>query len=238
MCYHNSLTASSQKLSARFSAGLIDQDSYRPIYHENGYAHKPRPVVIREKEINFINASWGLIPSTVESVKQAEWMEDHLLNAKSETIFELQSFKESILERRCLIPSTGFYDSQEVRKKSYPYRVFLKHEEIFCLAGIWDEWKEPETGEIKKTFSMLTTAPNKKFSLIHHRMPLILPRELEETWINPSIQNRKEIEPLLQIYPEENMDFYTIRRFRRNDEFDPDILKKVEYEELSQQELF
>nr|WP_243397149.1 SOS response-associated peptidase [Leptospira kmetyi] len=217
---------------------MIDQDSYRPTYHENGYDHKPRPVVIKEKVINFINAGWGLIPQWTENAEKAKWMETHLLNAKSETIFELKSFRESILERRCLIPSTGFYDSQEVRNKSYPYRVYLKHEEIFCLAGIWDEWKDPETGDIKRTYSMLTTPPNKKFSQIHHRMPLILPRELEEIWIDPSLQNQKEIEPLLQIYPEDHMDFYTTRRFKKGDEFDPSILNRYEYAELSQQELF
>lgn len=238
MCYHNSLTASSQKLSARFSAGLIEPPDFRPIFHEHGYEHKPRPLVIREDENRFLSAGWGLIPKWVKSVEKANQMQNGNLNAKSETIFELPSFREAILERRCLIPSTGFYDSKEVLKNTYPYRVFLIHEEIFCLAGIWDEWTNPETGEVKKTYSMLTTPPNKKFSQIHSRMPLILPRKLEDVWIDQSLKSQKEIEPLLQIYPEENMDFYTIRKFKTDDEFDEDILKKVDYPELSQLELF
>ncbi|WP_061285462.1 SOS response-associated peptidase [Leptospira interrogans] len=153
-------------------------------------------------------------------------------------IFELPSFREAILERRRLIPSTEFYDSQEVKKHTYPYRVYLKHEEIFCLAGIWEEWTNPETKEVLKRYSMLTTPPNKKFSRIHTRMPLILPREFEDTWIDPALKSKKDIEPLLQIYPEENMEFYTIRKLRPGDEYDENILKKVEYEELKQQELF
>ncbi|TGM99683.1 SOS response-associated peptidase [Leptospira yasudae] len=238
LCYHNSLTASSQKLSARFSAGLIEPADFKPIFHEHGYEHKPRPLVIREDENRFLGAGWGLIPKWVKSVEEAKLSQNRTLNAKSETIFELPSFREAILYRRCLIPSTGFYDSQEVHQKTYPYRVFLKHEEIFCLAGIWEEWENPETGEIKKTYSMLTTPPNRKFSQIHTRMPLILPREKEEIWIDSAMKSRKDIEPLLKIYPEENLDFYTIRKFRPGDNYDEDILKKVAYEELSQQELF
>ncbi|WP_167882987.1 SOS response-associated peptidase [Leptospira barantonii] len=238
MCYHNSLTAKAQKLSARFSAGLIEPPDFRPIFHEHGYEHKPRPIVIREDETRFLAAGWGLIPKWVKTVEKAHQMGNGNLNAKSETIFELPSFREAILHRRCLIPSTGFYDSKEVSKNSYPYRVFLKHEEIFCLAGIWEEWTNPETKEVTRRYSMLTTPPNKKFSQIHTRMPLILPREVEEIWIDPSMKDQKDIKPLLQIYPDENMDFYTIRKFRPGDEFDEDILEKVDYIELSQQELF
>lgn len=69
-------------------------------------------------------------------------------------------------------------------------------------------------------------------------MPMILPRSLESVWLDPDFKRKDQIEPLIQIYPEDKIDFYPIRKFKPGDQNNPDILKKVEYQELSQQELF
>lgn len=117
------------------------------------------------------------------------------MNARSDTVFDKPSFRNAIRERRCLVPADGFYEWREVGGKKYPYYIYLKSKEIFSFAGIWEEWTDRSTGEIWRTFSILTTDANPLMEEIHNtkkRMPVILPREGEREWLRNGL-SREEI---------------------------------------------
>ncbi|EKR71867.1 hypothetical protein LEP1GSC041_0608 [Leptospira noguchii str. 2006001870] len=157
---------------------------------------------------------------------------------RTETITEKKSFKEAILKHRCLVPSTGFFEYQEIRKKKYPYRIFLKKEEVFSLAGIFDIWTDPQTQKTHYTFAILTTEANPLMRQIHnskYRMPLILPKEKETKWIDPDINQIGEIKSIFKIYPDSEMDAYTVKL--ENDPYKPNRYKYY-YPELEQELLF
>ena len=102
-----------------------------------------------------------------------------IINARSETAFEKKMFRESLIFRRCVIPSTGFYEwsQDEAHQK---YRFLLPQSNVLYMAGIYNEYK----GE--QRYVILTTEGNESIREIHHRMPVVLlPNQIEQ-WIEDS----------------------------------------------------
>ncbi len=154
------------------------------------------------EELSFFH--WGLIPS---------WARDksigyQLINARSETITEKPSYKNAFRSRRCLVPATGFFEWKKDRDKD-PYRILMKDETPFAMAGIWDQWTTAD-GEIIHSFSILTTSPNAVMNDIHERMPVILSRADEKRWLSPLPES--ELIDLLKPYPAEKMKAYKISK--------------------------
>lgn len=117
-----------------------------------------------------------------------------LINARSETAMEKPTFKKSLLERRCVIPSTGFYEwKQDGSKQKYRFRI--PGEENLYMAGLWNDFK----GE--RRFVILTTAANGSMQEIHHRMPVVLHRHSVDMWIKETetaLEILREVPPMLQ----------------------------------------
>lgn len=99
-----------------------------------------------------------------------------IINSRAETAIDKPTFKRSLLERRCAIPSTGFYEwKQDATKQKF--RFNLPKSENLYMAGIWNEFKD------EKRFVILTTAANNSMVDIHNRMPVVLQKEKLEDWI-------------------------------------------------------
>lgn len=124
---------------------------------------------------------WGLVPHWSADGKNL----GKLINARAEGISEKPSFRDPIQSKRCLVPADSFYEwRKNPGGRKIPYRIFLKNEDLLFLAGIWDEWKQ--AGKIKRTFSIITTTPNREMSDLHDRMPLILTEsEAQRLWLSP-----------------------------------------------------
>jgi putative SOS response-associated peptidase YedK len=98
---------------------------------------------------------WGLIPN---------WAADSnigakMINARSETAVVKPSFRESLQQRRCLVPADGFYEWKRTEKTKQPYCFEVGDGELFAFAGLWDAWRDPK-GEVIETCTILTTSPN------------------------------------------------------------------------------
>jgi putative SOS response-associated peptidase YedK len=159
------------------------------------------------------------------------------LNAKSETVFEKPSYKFSIHKKRCMVVSTGFYEWQDCNKKKYPYFIRLKSSDIFALAGIYSHWVDKSTGELFRTFSILTTHANPLMARIHNlkeRMPVILLPERERDWLNPDLTD-EQIKTFFPGIDERLMDAYTISKLitsRTENSNVPAVQEKFSYPEL------
>jgi putative SOS response-associated peptidase YedK len=124
---------------------------------------------------------WGYIPSWAKDLKTLKPM----INARIETIAEKPFFKSALKTRRCLIPADGFFEwkidavtGQKIQTYIYP-----SDKRLFAFAGLWDQWVSPD-GEVLRTCSIITMPANSYMDAIHHRMPAILPVELEQSWLN------------------------------------------------------
>lgn len=105
------------------------------------------------------------------------------INARSETVGEKPSFRESFENTRCLIPADGFYEWQIVETEKYPHFIHLPDHSTFAMAGIWST--SPGTQEHEDTFSILTQSAHPGLLHLHHRMPVILEESSWEEWLDP-----------------------------------------------------
>ncbi len=235
MCYHVSIPKRTE-LDDLFDHA-VTTDEWETYYnHLSGFSFSEVPVITAQQpgKLQFMN--WGLIPSWIKTEEQAKQSRMNCLNARGETIFEKPSFRNSINQKRCLMPINGFYEWREVNKKKYPYYIYLKQKTAFCLAGIYDEWVYKETGEIVKTISVITTGANPLMAKIHNvklRMPLILDKQNMKEWLKPNL-NRKEITNLMLPFDEQKMKAHTIsKQITRANSNEANVNAPFDYPELT-----
>jgi putative SOS response-associated peptidase YedK len=236
MCFHFSITKEKQAIEQALHA-TWDEDGWKPFYHVDGFLFPEIPILTQQNRTQIQEAHWGLIPHWIKGEEEAKLIRAQTLNARTETVFEKPSFKKSILENRCLIPATGFFEWMDFGGKKYPHFIFLKHEPLFFFGGIASEWVDPKTGELVTTCSILTTEANEMMAKIHNlkkRMPLIISKSNIEMWLDAK-RSKADVEHLFRAYPTEEMDAYTIgkRITSKTMERDvPEILESVIYPEL------
>lgn len=187
MCYHSKQTQKATKLENRFKAKVINpqQTALVTSNHWNGFDFPLTPVITNTDPKHIQLYHWGLIPSWAddESIRQVT------LNAKIETLDEKASFKDHN-SHRCLVLANGFYEWQWIDpkgKKKQKYDVGIKDDEPFAYAGIWSEWVDASTGEISKTYSIVTTEAQRIMRDIHNsklRMPVVLRPDQEKSWLS------------------------------------------------------
>ena len=97
-----------------------------------------------------------------------------IINARAETVFEKRTFKDSVINRRCIIPSTGFYEWDSEKRK---IMFKLEGTDALYMAGLYNYYQD----ELR--FVILTTAANESMSDVHHRMPLVIPKNEIDTWV-------------------------------------------------------
>ncbi|MBI3818525.1 MAG: SOS response-associated peptidase [Planctomycetes bacterium] len=156
-----------------------------------------------------VDLKWGLIP---------RWSKDDkfgskLINARAETLGEKPSFREAFKKRRCLLPATGFYEWSVVEgaARKQIWRIGLKDHAIFCMAGLYENWRSPEGVEVE-TCTIVTTAANALISPIHERMPAILHFKDFENWLDPSVTDTNKLSECLIGYDSDNMERIAIEK--------------------------
>lgn len=244
MCFNYSINKDSDYIQDRFDAEFEDPDQFERIYHVSAFDAPPLPVISNRSpnKINFFE--WGLIPFWVKNRDQAEDIRTKTMNARSETLFEKPSFRTPIRKRRCLVIMDGFFEWREVGGTNFPHYIKMKDDSAFAIAGIWDSWDDKETGEVRKTYSIVTAPANQLLEKIHNkkkRMPAILRKNDEKRWLSKDL-DQDEIESMLGPYPDGELEAYPIKRMitKDVDENVPDLLEPHEYEELKfeQKKLF
>lgn len=199
MCGRFQLSVKGKQISERFNIEVFDE-LYRPSY--NCAPSQNLPVIINSEPNRLNLLRWGLIPFWAKDPKVGF----RNINTRAETINSKPSFKQAFKKRRCLIPANGFYEWKKDSNKT-PFRIFLKNEGLFSMAGIWEQWKDAEDKEII-TFSIITTTANGKIKDIHHRMPVILKPEHEKEWLFET--NETNLLSMLQPYDPQLIDLYEI----------------------------
>ncbi len=107
-----------------------------------------------------------------------------IINVRSETAGEKPLFRESLHKRRCLVPSTGFFEWQHdgASSKKIKYLLRLENEPVLYMAAIYDLFRQKD-GSFKTAFAILTTGANRDVAPIHNRMPVVLPGEERHRWL-------------------------------------------------------
>lgn len=133
-----------------------------------------------------------------------------MINARAETLTDKPSFRNAYKKKRCLIVADSFYEWKRLDSKTkIPMRIKLKSNELFSMAGLWENWKSPE-GKSIYSCSVITTSPNELVQDIHDRMPVILNPEDEKYWLDPSITDTTKLNPLLKPLDHTLMEAYEV----------------------------
>jgi putative SOS response-associated peptidase YedK len=142
-------------------------------------------------------------------------------------IFAMPSFRNAIQNRRCIIPVDYFIEGPEKEKLSKPFLIRRKDKEASILAGIWEEWTDKSTGEILKTYAILTTAASNLLQTIqHHRSPLILNDEEIDTWLD-SKSSTQDIRKILYPHDFSNAEALAIDPIIKSKVNDPEVIRFI-----------
>jgi putative SOS response-associated peptidase YedK len=186
MCYTVAINKRKAELERRFDVA-VDELEYDPQFAVSGFLHPKLPVITSDQPGKMGLAQWGLIPRWVKSREQAAELHNQTLNAKGETLLQKPSFRESALTKKCIIPVNGFFEWQTRGKIKQPYFIYMPEQALFGLGGLWEDWVDTMTGEVIRTFTIVTTPANQLMEEIHNekkRMPLIIPEGQESAWLS------------------------------------------------------
>ena len=205
MCGRYSQQHTAEEIAERFE--IIDPEfSFPPRY--NIAPSQIVPIIIAQEQRRLVGCKWGLVPFWAKDPSIA----NRTINAKSETLAQKPAFKYAVVKRRCLIPADGFYEWQKQPKgPGQPFYIRRPDHGLFAFAGLWEGWTSPE-GERLRTFTIITVEPNETIRPIHDRMPAIIQPEAEAMWLDSSIQDPIHVLPLLQPYPETDLEMFRVSR--------------------------
>ncbi|MEY8850020.1 SOS response-associated peptidase [Psychroserpens sp. XS_ASV72] len=197
MCYSTSLRKPIKKIEEKlyepFKAEFEVSDEYKPYFHLNGFSYGNLQIIRMENSSTIVPASWGLIPHWAMNDPSGFRKKSNTLNARSESIFEKASFRDSANDKRCLILADGFYEPHHENGISIPYFCYqpTKDEpkgELFLFAGLYTEIDDG-----LYTATILTTEANDFFAEVHNkkkRMPLVLDENVYEDWFDEGLSDQ------------------------------------------------
>jgi len=160
-----------------------------------------------ERRIHLVR--WGLVPPNAPDLKAGARM----INARVESLLSRGIFRDSLVRRRCLVAVDGYYEwlaegprsdrrsadpSRSDRKTAKrPFLVRMPDGKPFALAGLWDRWRGGAAGGAVDTCTIITTDSVPPVDAIHDRMPIVLPHEAWDEWLDPKVRDTTRLLVLL-----------------------------------------
>jgi putative SOS response-associated peptidase YedK len=155
--------------------------------------------------------NWGLVPFWAKDISFGSRM----INARVETVSNKPSFRDAFKNRRCLIPADGFYEWKGEKGNKQPFFITTNSREPFVFAGLWETWTDKESDEesVYKSCTIITTEASGSIRKIHNRMPIILMPEFYDKWLNPEVQDPKELRVILQDGLIDDLQSYSVSKY-------------------------
>ncbi len=209
-------------------------DDYKPYYHLNGFSHGDLQIITTDALERSQTASWGLVPDWAADDMGNFRKKTNTLNARSESIFEKSTFRESALNQRCLILADGFFEPHHENNQAIPYFCYQPSSDepagdLFLFAGLYNRL-DSET----ITASILTTTANPFFAEIHNkkkRMPLVLDQNYYLDWLDDGLSQQSLNELMATGFTTKAFKAHPVSRdlYKRNvDTNKPFIVEEVE----------
>jgi putative SOS response-associated peptidase YedK len=203
MCGRYTITSAPEAIRALFR--YPEQPQFPARY--NLAPTQPIPIVrLIDGQRHFALMRWGLMPSWVKDPANFAL----LINARGESVCEKPAFRNAMKYRRCLIPADGFY---EWRSKGsggkQPFYIHARSGEPLAFAGLWETWTGPN-GEEVDTAAIVTTRANATLAALHDRMPVIVPPEAFDLWLDCTNVDARTAEALIAPAPDDQFEFWPV----------------------------
>lgn len=150
---------------------------------------------------------WGLLPHWSRERR----LKYNTINAKAERVADAPAYRGPFRRRRALIMADGMYEWAATSDGKQPYYIRLKGGEAFCFAGLWDQWRDPDSGEVIESCSIIVGPANDLVQPIHNRLAVILPPDAYEHWLDPA-SDIDALKGLLNPYPADGMEAWPVSR--------------------------
>ena len=202
MCGRYAVTSAPEAIRALFA--YQERPNFPPRY--NVAPSQPIPIVrLADGVRQFALVRWGLIPSWVKDPRAFAL----LINARGESVNEKVAFRNAMRRRRCLVPADGFYEWKREGNRTRPYFVRRKDRKPLALAGLWETWIGPN-GEEMESAAIVVTGANRTLAAIHDRMPVIVPPEAFELWLDCANVDAQTAAALIAPAPDGLLEAYEI----------------------------
>lgn len=202
MCGRYTLTSAPEAIRALFR--YDEQPNFPPRY--NIAPTQPIGIVrVVNGKRQFALVRWGLLPSWVKDPNAFSL----LINARGESVNDKPAFRAAMKYRRCLIPADGFYEWQRGGDHKGPFYVRAKDGGPLAYAGLWETWTGPN-GEELESAAIVTTDANKTLAPIHERMPVVVPPEAFDLWLNCDKADAQTASVLIRPAPDDLLEAYEI----------------------------
>lgn len=183
-------------------------------------------IVVNSGGRRLIRSRWGFVPSWSKDLTTGYTM----INARAESLAEKRSFRQAFEKQRCLVIADGFYEWKREGTQKKPFYIRLTSGQPFGFAGLYNAWTSPEGSEII-TSAIITTDANELIRPLHDRMPVILPSDFHEVWLDPSVQDKDVLAPMLKPFSSESMELYPVTKKMNSFKYnDPENIEPVNTE--------
>ncbi len=202
--------------------GYLEQPNFPPRY--NVAPTQPIPIVrLAEGRRQFALVRWGLIPSWVKDPRKFSL----LINARADSVNDKPAFRAAMKRRRCLIPADGFYEWKEAGGRKRPFVVRPRAGGPIAFAGLWETWTGPN-GEEMETAAIITTDACRSLRDIHHRMPVVVPPDAFDVWLDCANVDAETASALLIPPPDDLFEAYEISTaVNRTANDGPDVIAPI-----------
>jgi putative SOS response-associated peptidase YedK len=182
-------------------------------------------VVQRDDRRAVVGYRWGLVPGWADHPRAAS----RAFNARAETVATSPLFRDAFRRRRCLVPVDGFYEWLRDGPGRRPVRIHDPAGHPLALAGLWTGRQDPESGEWRRTFTIVTSRPNAFMTPIHDRMPVVVPPDLWARWLDPTARDPGELRAMLEPRDDVVLAAYRVSPLVNNVRNDgPELIERVE----------
>lgn len=120
-----------------------------------------------------------------------------IINVRIETVSEKPTFRRAFAKNRCIIPANAFFEWETTEGGKVKYKISEENNFIFSMAGIYDEFIDKSNNSYFGVV-ILTRPANEEMSRLHHRMPVFIKKDEEETWLSKDFENPLKLQDNLQ----------------------------------------
>ena len=234
MCGRYTSTSTSDQVAAFFAAEEVKTEElplrYNVAPSQQVYAiaeRRPRDGADQAQR-QLGSFRWGLVPSWAKDPS----IGNRMINARAETLSSRNAYKRALVRHRCIIPADAFYEWQirelEGKRQKAPYVIRHRDGSPLAFAGLWEVWHDAEDQPLR-TCVIITIEANRLLAPIHDRMPVVLPPDAWDEWLDPENQDVSRLQKLLVPAPAKEFEAYEISTLVNNVRHEgPDLIEPIE----------
>ena len=205
MCGRYAFFSPAEAVKRTFALDLLP--ALAPRYNIAPTQSVPAVRVAEEGRRTLVMLHWGLVPHWAKE----RAIGNRMINARCETLAEKPAYRDAFRRRRCLVLADGWYEWQAAPGGKLPWFVRLRDPRPIAFAGLWERWKDP-AGELLESCTIVTTDASESIKKIHDRMPVVLPEQSWDRWMDPAYSDTDALSKTLGPYDPKALRAWTVSR--------------------------